>query len=124
MGGGSRGPSPEETALQQQQLDLERQRFALEQQAAEASTRELSLLQQQLSEQSILQQEQTSLLSQLNQESAVQQQDYAALLLRQQTEETRAAELAKVESIRASSSQAKQTERANFGLLRNLSYNL
>ena len=118
--GGNRGASKQELALQKQQLELEKQRLTLEQNASAASEQERSLLQQQLQLQGQAQKEQTNLLTQLSQESANSNREFSSILKKQQLEEERNLRLGKVEAIRARSSEAIQTERANFSLLRNM----
>jgi hypothetical protein len=119
-GGRNRGPSKEELALQRQQLELEKQRLGLEQNASTAAEQERSLLQQQLQLQGQAQKEQTNLLTQLSQESANANREFSSILKKQQLEEERNLRLGKVEAVRASASEAVQTERANFSLLRNM----
>jgi hypothetical protein len=119
-GGGNRGPSKEELELQRQQLELEKQRLGLEQNASAAAEQERSLLQQQLQLQGQAQKEQTNLLTQLSQESATANREFSSILKKQQLEEERNVRLGKVEAVRASASEAIQTERANFSLLRNM----
>ena len=121
MGGGARGPSQAEIDLQNQQLQLERERLALQQNASQAADQERGFLQQQMQLQSQAQQEQTSLLRQQSEAAARQQSEFSSILKQQQEEEERNLRLSKVEAVRASASEAQQMQRANFGLLRNLS---
>jgi hypothetical protein len=121
MGGGARGPSKAEIDLQNQQLQLERERLELQKNASTAADQERGFLQEQMQLQSQAQQEQTSLLRQQSDAAARQQSEFSSILKQQQQEEERNLRLSKVEAVRASTSEAQQMQRANFGLLRNLS---
>lgn len=78
--GGGGGNAQIDTAAQERQFELERQRIALQQQAEQARQSELEILRSQLQEQQTINQEQVSLLQGLNEQSIQASEQFASLL--------------------------------------------
>jgi len=107
-----------DTTVQEQQLALDQERLALEQQAAEASALELELLTEQLAMQADLQAEQTAYLDELAASTAASNEEFSQLLADMQAQEEEAAKLAELEASRAQAEQSRQAQNASSSFLR------